>query len=85
MPDPAFWSLAYLSQHRYTLGIHCEAILPNGIPCNHSADLDWGDLIERFGPDYVFAGERRAEFLSHFRCSRCGGKQLGLVMTPAGK
>lgn len=74
------WSLQDLSDRGETLHIHCE-----NYACRHSAIVGWKPLIERFGPDYVFAGPNRAEFLSHFVCSKCGGKELGLIMTPKTK
>lgn len=80
---PVHWSLEHLRQEKYVLYIFCD-----NSECRprHSKTLDWDDLIARFGPDYVFAGEeKRAEFLSHFRCSQCGGKALSLIMTPPGK
>jgi len=76
-------SLAYAKANGERLFLHCETPQPPGQPpCNHSAELPWDPLIERFGPDFIITKDR-ARFLRAFRCSKCGGKNLGLIMLPS--
>lgn len=63
------------------LSMHCHAILPEGRFCNHSAPLDIQKLADRFGWDFDIVA-RRAEFLAAFRCSKCGSKEIGIILSP---
>lgn len=74
-------SLAHSKANGERIWIHCETWAP-GTVCNHSAQLDWDDLINRFGPDFIIP-KARSYFLSQFHCSKCGGKDLGLIVLPS--
>lgn len=54
------------------LSLHCFTYL-----CHHSAMLDLCDLRERLGPDH---GTMHDDLVPLFRCSTCGGKNLGLIL-----
>lgn len=47
--------------------------------CGHHAELDWRGLRDRLGPDH---GALRGEIEPLLVCSKCGGKAIGLIMTP---
>lgn len=74
------WSLGYHRERGFRLHAHCESHV-DGVPCNHSALLDWDTLISTFGADFVVP-EDRARFIAALSCSKCGSKHIGLVLLP---
>jgi len=47
--------------------------------CHHNAVLDVLALRDRFGPDY----RMRSDYLiPKLRCTKCGGKSVGIICTP---
>lgn len=53
--------------------------------CCHSAPLDLGQLAAKLGPDFNII-DHRADFLSRFRCTRCGTRGalgMGIIVAPA--
>jgi len=50
--------------------------------CGHYADLDWPALRDRLGPDH---GSMHDDIVPLLVCSKCGGKDIGLIMTPGTK
>ncbi|MFU0502989.1 hypothetical protein [Pseudaminobacter sp. NGMCC 1.201702] len=47
--------------------------------CHHRGELDLLKLRDRIGPDHGMLFE---EIKDYFRCSKCGGKQLGMTRHP---
>ncbi|MCO5164650.1 MAG: hypothetical protein M9939_26530 [Mesorhizobium sp.] len=50
--------------------------------CHHGADLDMIALRDRFGPDH---GAMYNDLVPKLRCSKCGGKKVGIICTPGTK
>lgn len=79
---PIHFSLAYTKAEGYRLTAFCQTQPPRGeIPCRHSQELDWDKLIEVFGEDFVIPKER-PRFLAALKCSKCGGRDVEIIMTP---
>lgn len=47
--------------------------------CNHHSVLDMAALREKLGPDH---GSMHDDLVPKLRCSKCGGKKLGLIRSP---
>ncbi|KQU77687.1 hypothetical protein ASD12_17970 [Mesorhizobium sp. Root102] len=47
--------------------------------CNHSQDLDLEKLKARLGPD---APAMADDLIPKLRCTKCGGKEVGLIYSP---
>jgi hypothetical protein len=79
---PVHGSLAYQKQAGYSLNINCQEPGKRGEnPCRHSSVADWDNLIEAFGPDFRIP-PNYDHFISRLRCSKCGSKRVGLILTP---
>ncbi len=50
--------------------------------CNHHAELDMLALRDRLGPDH---GAMHDDLVPKLKCSKCGGKKVGLIHTPGSK
>lgn len=50
--------------------------------CNHRAAVDLCLIREKLGPDH---GALHEDLVPKLRCSRCGGKRIGMIVTPAAK
>lgn len=71
-------SLRNLYENGFTINFYCTAYLKDlGRPCNHGGQVDMQSLIQRFGWDFEIS-ERRAWFLRHFVCSKCGARETTL-------
>lgn len=46
--------------------------------CRHHAKIDMAKLRDRLGPDH---GCLHDDIIHLFKCSKCGGKELGLIRT----
>jgi hypothetical protein len=73
-------SLAWHKAEGFRIHATCNDMV-NGIPCNHSAVLDWDVLIAELGPDFIIVRDRD-KFLRRLRCSKCGGRDMGIVLSP---
>ena len=47
--------------------------------CQHHAELDWFALRDKLGPDH---GSMRDDIVPKLKCSKCGGRKIGLIMSP---
>ncbi len=47
--------------------------------CRHHARIDMLKLRDRLGPDH---GCLHNDIIHMFRCSKCGGKELGMICSP---
>ena len=47
--------------------------------CGHSAELDLVKLAERVGPDH---GAMHDDLVPKLKCAKCGGRRIGLIVTP---
>lgn len=50
--------------------------------CGHHAVIDLRMTRERLGPDH---GAMHDDLVPKLRCARCGGEQIGLIVTPGSK
>lgn len=50
--------------------------------CNRGADLDLQALKARLGPDH---GAMHDDLVPLLRCSKCGSKKVGLILSPPTK
>lgn len=73
---PTIDTLGALIGHGFRLSIHCENQF-----CRHYARLDLNALAERFGREFVAIGKPNP-LTARMRCSKCGGKDLGLILQP---
>ena len=69
------WTFAKLIADEMTVMAHCQ-----NPRCNHSHTLDLKVLSDRLGPGTPAMHDDLAPRL---RCRKCGGKQIGLIYTPA--
>jgi len=69
-------TIGSLIEGRFTVSAHCFA---HG--CRHFATLDLDELAERFGRDFVAVGDPNP-LAKRLRCKQCGGKDLGLILSP---
>lgn len=76
-------TLAAMKRADLELSIHCEGS-GNGYLCAHYVVPSIDQLIQYFGTDFNVV-ERREEFLSRFRCERCGERRATLRIAPVGK
>jgi hypothetical protein len=47
--------------------------------CNHNQQLDLAALAAKFGPD---APAMHDDLVPRLKCTKCGGRQIGLTYTP---
>ena len=59
-----------------TITVYCHKYL-----CNHSAELDLIKLRDKLGPTH---GSMHDDLAWKMRCSKCGGKKVGLIYSPGG-
>ena len=69
-------TLGALIDHGFHLSIHCENQF-----CRHYTRLDLYALAEKFGRNFVAIG-KPTPLTARMRCSKCGGKDLGLILSP---
>lgn len=50
--------------------------------CGHHAEIDWLALRVKLGPDH---GALHDDIVPKMVCSKCGGKAIGLIVTPGTK
>lgn len=50
--------------------------------CRHKAELDLAMLAEKLGRDH---STLRKDLCPHLRCSKCGGKDIGLWISGGGR
>lgn len=50
--------------------------------CRHITVLDMLALRDRLGPDH---GALRADLVPKLRCTKCGGRQVGIISIPGTK
>lgn len=62
-------------QHFIDLGHRLEIYCHNP-RCGHHATVDMLKLRDRLGPDH---GCLHDDIIHLFRCSKCGGKELGMI------
>ena len=68
------WTFAKLIADDMTVMAHCQ-----NSRCSHRQVLDIKALAERFGPD---APAMHDDLAPKLKCTKCGGKQIGLTYTP---
>lgn len=69
-------TIGSLIEGRFTVSAHCFA---HG--CGHSARLDLVDMSERLGAGFIAIGDPNP-LVKLLRCQKCGGKDLGLILSP---
>ena len=65
----------------FSVIVFCQTVQPSGLNCTQRATVDLAAMAERFGADFNIV-QNRARFLAAFRCAKCGGKDLSLIMSP---
>lgn len=60
----------------YAVTVHCSA--PD---CQHQGPLDLVAAAARLGDDFVTVGDPNP-LVARLRCSKCGGKDLSLIVSP---
>jgi hypothetical protein len=60
----------------FTVWVHCENQF-----CRHHAILDLHALADRLGSDFIAIGKPNP-LMAKMVCSKCGGKDLGLIVSP---
>jgi len=70
----AQWTIQSLIDGRMTVTAYCHASA-----CNHRHVLDLEKLRDRLGPD---ASAMHDDLTPKLRCSKCGGKKVGLIYSP---
>jgi hypothetical protein len=73
---PTFDILGALLEYEFGLAVHCENPF-----CRHRVDLDLAALAERLGRDFVCIGKPNP-LTAKMVCSKCGSKDLGLILSP---
>ena len=68
------WTLQSLIDADMTVAAHCQTA-----PCHHSQKLDLEKLRDRFRPDMPAMHD---DLVLKLRCARCGGKAVGLTLSP---
>ena len=68
------WTFAKLIADDMTVMAHCQ-----NFRCHHRQVLDLKALAERFGHD---APATHDDLAPKLKCTKCGGKQIGLTYTP---
>ena len=71
------WTLAELICEDMTVTAYCQSA-----GCHHKQAIDLRRLAEKFGPD---ARAMASDLRPWLRCSKCGGKDVGLIYSPATK
>lgn len=66
-------------QQRIDNGDTVTAWCHNAPHCNHHQVLDLAKLRDRLGPDH---GAMHADLAPKLRCSVCGSKSIGLIVSP---
>jgi len=72
----AKWTIQSLIDERMRLDAYCHNHL-----CHHHQPLDLMNLRDKLGPD---AEAMSDDLVPKLRCSKCGGKQIGLIYSTAG-
>lgn len=68
------WTIQSLIDGKMTVTAYCH-----NPSCRHRLSLDLKMLRERLGPD---AKAMSDDLSPKLKCSKCGGKQLGLIYAP---
>jgi hypothetical protein len=68
------WTIQTLIDERMTLNAYCH-----NWRCQHSERLDLFALKDKLGPD---APAMADDLLPKLKCSKCGGKAVGLIYAP---
>lgn len=68
-------------QQRIDLGDTIHVYCHNS-HCHHNAALDLLALRDKLGPDH---GAMRDDLVPKLRCSKCGGKDVGIIISPGTK
>lgn len=68
------WTIQQLIDERMSVHAYCHERT-----CRHHRELPLDLLRERLGPDHPAMA---SDLERHLKCSKCGGKQLGLIYTP---
>jgi hypothetical protein len=68
------WTYQSLIDGNMTVTAYCHRSL-----CNHNQKLDLKRLRDKFGPD---APAMHDDLAPKLRCTKCGGKKVGLIYTP---
>lgn len=71
-------TLGALFDQAFRVQAHC-----NDQFCRHSVELDLGVLVVRLGREFVAIGNP-SPLASRLSCAKCGGKDIGLILSPAG-
>lgn len=70
-------TIADMIENGGNIRVYCHAST-----CHHSATLDLITLRDRLGPDH---GAMHDDLAHKLRCSKCGGKKVGLIYSPGTK
>lgn len=70
----AKWTIQSLIDDNMKLHAYCHE--PS---CRHHQSLDLVKLRDRLGPD---APAMADDLITRLRCSKCGGKKIGLIYSP---
>ncbi len=69
------WTPQRLIDERMTVRVYCH-----NAKCHHHAALDLTVLRDKLGPDAL---TMKDDLLPRLKCGRCGGKDVGLICSPA--
>lgn len=69
-------TIGALIREGFAVSVHCENQF-----CRHRAVLDLRALAERLGMDFVVIGKPNP-LTAKLCCSKCSGKDLGLILHP---
>ena len=69
------WTLKSLIDARMAVQAYCH-----DPKCHHNQKLNLELLMDHFGPDFPAMA---ADLEPKLRCSKCGGKKVGLIYAPA--
>lgn len=70
----AKWTVQSLIDKRMTVTAYCHQSA-----CNHHQGLDLYKLRDKLGPDATAMSD---DLLPKLRCSKCNGKEIGLIYSP---
>lgn len=68
------WTIQELIDDGMSVHAYCHAK-----SCHHHAEVPLGVLRDRRGPEHPAMAD---DLERHLKCSKCGGKRLGLIYTP---
>ncbi|MHA6687728.1 hypothetical protein [Mesorhizobium sp. A556] len=68
------WTLKSLIDAGVAVQAYCHAS-----SCHHNQKLNLELLMDHFGPDFPAMA---TDLEPKLRCSKCGGKKIGLIFTP---